>query len=69
MTKELVLFNKYRVFEPKHMSDLSEEDKRKALSLLILQKEKKSRVIKACSCTNGNPQRGCCKQRGGAANR
>jgi hypothetical protein len=47
----------YGVFEPKHARDLSEEDKKKALSLLIFLKEKKSGVIKACSCTNGNPQR------------
>ncbi len=32
-------------------------DKKKALSSLIFLKEKKSRVIKVCSCTNGNPQR------------
>ncbi len=49
VTKELDQFNKYRVFEPKHTRDLSEEDKKKALSLLIFLKEKKSRVIKACA--------------------
>jgi hypothetical protein len=37
--------------------DLSEEDKKKALSSLIFLKEKKSGVIKACSCANGKPQR------------
>ena len=57
MTKELDQFNKYRVFEPKHSRDLSEEDKKKALSSLIFLKEKKRRVIKARSCANGNPQR------------
>ena len=34
VTKELDQFNKYEVFEPKHMSDLPEEDKKKALSSL-----------------------------------
>jgi hypothetical protein len=57
VTKELDQLNKYGVFEPKHASDLLEEDKKKALLMLILLKEMKSRVIKACSCANGNPQR------------
>ncbi len=57
MTKELDQFNKYKVFEPKHARDLLEGDKKKALSSLIFLKEKKSRVIKARSCTNRNPQR------------
>ncbi len=57
MTKELDQFNKYGVFEPKHARDLSEEDKKKALSSLIFLKEKKSGVIKARSCANGSPQR------------
>ncbi len=57
VTKELDQFNKYGVFEPKHVRDLSEEDKKKALSSLTFPKEKKSGVIKAHSCTNGNPQR------------
>jgi len=33
VTKELDQFNKYKVFEPKHAYDLSEEDRKKALSL------------------------------------
>jgi hypothetical protein len=57
VTKELDQFNKYGVFEPKHARDLPEEDKKKVLSSLIFLMEKKSRVIKACSCTNGSPQR------------
>jgi hypothetical protein len=57
VTRELDQFNKYRVFEPKYMRDLSEEDKKKALSSLIFLKGKKSGVIKAGSCTNGSPQR------------
>jgi hypothetical protein len=55
VTKELNQFNKYRVFESKHARDLSEEDKKKALSSLIFLKEKKSGVIKARSCANGSP--------------
>jgi hypothetical protein len=57
VTKELDQFNKYRVFKPKHARDLLEEDKKKALSSLIFLKEKKSGVIKACSCATRNPQR------------
>ncbi len=57
VTKELDQFNKYGVFEPKHVRDLSEEDKKKVLSSLIFLKEKKSRVIKARSCANQNQQR------------
>jgi hypothetical protein len=57
VTKELDQFNKYGVFEPKHASDLSEEDMKKALSSLIFLKEKKSGVMKERSCTNGNPQK------------
>ena len=35
MTKELVQFNQYKIFKPKHANDLSEEDRKKALSSLI----------------------------------
>ena len=34
VTKELVQFNEYKVFEPKHANDLSEEDRKKTLSSL-----------------------------------
>ena len=34
VTKELDQFNKYKVFEPKHTNDLSEEDRKKALASL-----------------------------------
>ncbi len=57
VTKELNQFNKYKVFEPQHANDLSEEDKRKALLSLIFLKEKKDGNIKARLCANGNPQR------------
>ena len=57
VTKELDQFNKYKVFEPKHAYDLSEEDRKKALSSLIFLKEKKNGTIKARSCANGSVQR------------
>jgi hypothetical protein len=57
VTKELGQFNNYKVFEPKHANDLSEEDMKKALSLLIFLKGKKSGAIKARSCANGSVQR------------
>jgi len=57
VTKELVHINQYKVFEPKHANDLSEEDRKKALSSLIFLKEKKSGAIKARSCVNGSVQR------------
>ncbi len=57
VTKELDQFNQYKVFEPKHANDLSEEDRKKVLSLLIFLKEKKNRTIKARSCVNGIVQR------------
>jgi hypothetical protein len=50
VTKELNQFNKYGVFKPKHVRDLSDEEKSKALSLLIFLKEKKSGDIKARLC-------------------
>ena len=49
VTKELNQFNKYKVFEPQNANDLSEDDKRKALSSLIFLKEKKDGNIKATS--------------------
>ena len=57
MTKELDQFNKYGVFEPKHANDLLEEDRKKALSLLISLKEKKGGAIKERYCANGSVQR------------
>ncbi len=57
VTKEINQCNKYKVFEPQHANDLSEDDKKKALSSLIFLKEKKDGNIKARSCANGNPQR------------
>jgi hypothetical protein len=57
VTKELNQFNTYGVFEPHHAWDLSDNDKKKALSLLILLRQKKNGEVKARSCANGNPQR------------
>jgi hypothetical protein len=45
------------VFEPQHARDLSDNDKKKALSSLIFLRQKKNGVVKARSCANGNPQR------------
>ncbi len=56
-TKELNQFNTYGVFEPQHARDLSDNDKKKALLLLIFLRQKKNGAVKARSCANGNPQR------------
>jgi hypothetical protein len=45
------------VFEPQHAKDLSDDNKKKALSLLIFLRQKKNGAVKARSCANGNPQR------------
>jgi hypothetical protein len=45
------------VFEPQHAQDLSDNDKKKALSSLIFLRQKKNGEVKARSCANGNPQR------------
>ena len=57
VTKELNHLNKYKVVKPKHADDLSEEDRKKALSSLIFLEEKKSGAVKARSCTNESVQR------------
>jgi hypothetical protein len=41
VTKKLDQFNKYKVFEPKHANDLSEEDRKKALSSLNFEKRRR----------------------------
>ncbi len=45
------------MFEPQHAQDLSDDDKKKALSSLIFLRQKKNGAVKARSCANGNPQR------------
>jgi len=42
VTKELDQFKQYKVFEQKHACDLSEEDRKKALSSLIFLQEKRT---------------------------
>jgi len=49
-------FNTCGIFEPKSATDLTDEDKRKALASLIFLKEKQNGDIKACSCANGSVQ-------------
>jgi hypothetical protein len=57
VTKELNQFNKYKVFKPQDATDLSEKDKKKALTSLIFLNKNKGGDIKARSCANGNTQR------------
>jgi hypothetical protein len=57
VTKELNQFNTYGVFEPQHARDLSDNNKKKALSLLIFLRQKKNGAVKVRSCANSNPQR------------
>jgi hypothetical protein len=47
VTKELHQFNTYEVFEPLEASTLDEEEKKRALSLLIFFKEKQNGDVKA----------------------
>jgi hypothetical protein len=57
VTKELELFNTYNVFDPVDVRDLTDEDCKNALSLLIFLKAQQKGDIKARSCTNGSVQR------------
>jgi hypothetical protein len=57
VTKELNQFNTYGVFKPQHARDLSDDNKKKALSSLIFLRQKKNGAVKVRSCANGNPQR------------
>ncbi len=57
VSKELKQFNVYNVFEPLYANKLSDEEKLKALTLLIFLKEKRDRNVKAWSCANGSVQR------------
>jgi hypothetical protein len=47
VSKELKQFNVYNVFEPLYANKLSDEEKLKALTLLIFLKEKRDRNVKA----------------------
>ncbi len=57
VSKELKQFNVYDVFEPLYANKLSNEEKSKALTLLIFLKEKQDGNVKAKSCANGSVQR------------
>lgn len=57
VTNELNQFNTYQVFEPLDALNLSDEEKKGALSSLIFLKEKRNGEIKARSCANGSVQR------------
>ena len=56
VTKELCQFNTYNVFEPLEANNLSDEEKKGALSSLIFLKEKRNGRVKARSCANGSVQ-------------
>jgi hypothetical protein len=57
VSKELKQFNIYDVFEPLYANKLSDEEKLKALTLLIFLKERRDGNIKARSCAHGSVQR------------
>jgi hypothetical protein len=57
VSKELKQLNVYDVFKPLYANKLSNEEKSKALTLLIFLKEKQDGSIKARSCANGSVQR------------
>ncbi len=57
VSKELKQFNVYDVFEPLYANKLSDEEKSKALRLLIFLKKKQDGNVKATSCANGSVQR------------
>ena len=52
--KELSQFNLYDVFKPLEADKLTEEEHKKALTLLIFLKEKQIGDVKAQSCANGS---------------
>ncbi len=56
VTKELCQFNTYEVCERLEASTLDEEEKKGALSLLIILKEKWNGDVKAQSCASGSVQ-------------
>jgi hypothetical protein len=57
VSNELKQFNVYDVFKPLYANKLFNEEKLKALTLLIFLKEKQDGNIKARSCANGSVQR------------
>jgi hypothetical protein len=63
VSKELKQFNVYDVFEPLYANILSDEEKLKALTLLIFLKEKQDGNVKARSCQR-ECAKGACGKRG-----
>jgi hypothetical protein len=57
VSKELKQFYVYNVFKPLYANKLFDEEKLKALTLLIFLKEKQDGNVKARSCANGSVQR------------
>ena len=58
VTKELAQMHNMSVFSPIMKTDLTPEEKRKAISSLMFLKEKKDTAIKAPFCADGRKQRG-----------
>jgi len=56
VTKELLQFNTYYVFELLKANSLSDKEKKGALSSLIFLKEKRNGTVKAQLCANGSVQ-------------
>jgi hypothetical protein len=56
VTKELLQFNLYDMFEPLNADKLREDDHKKALTMLIFLKEKRNGDVKARCCANGSVQ-------------
>jgi hypothetical protein len=65
VSKELKQFNVYNVFKPLYANKLSNEEKLKALTLLIFLKEKQDGNVKARLCANRSVKvKGACGKRG-----
>ena len=48
---------KYNTFDPHHINDLPTEEKKEALSLISMIKEKRDGKLKARACADGRKQR------------
>ena len=57
MQLEMNQLQKRKVFEPINPSDLTYEERKKAMESLIFLTEKKIGILKACNCANGIIQR------------
>ncbi len=64
VTKEPQQLNTYEVFEPKLADELTDDDKKNALSSLIFLKEKRNADIKATSCADKSKHREHIAKRG-----